>query len=150
MPNAGRGESEATQGERSPRKGKRSGVHWVFPLGVGLAGLASAAAFLFRGCWHRNLSWPIRAEGEHGHFSYQVCNDCGIMRLFDDRTFRGYGPYGYDLHELIAREHLARRRRMQRAGIQDFDTTGRSRAGSPVQPPSATMSEMENEPPPQD
>jgi len=97
------------------RGSRRTGWKWVFPIGIGLAGLASAAAILFRGCWHRNMSWPVRAEDEHGDFSYQTCNDCGIMRLFDERAFRGYGPYGYDLHALIAHEHLLRRQRLERA-----------------------------------
>jgi hypothetical protein len=97
---------------------KRRRVHWVFPVGIGLAGLASAAAFVLRGCWHCNMSWPARVEDEHGHFSYQVCNDCGIMRLFDERTFRGIGPYGYDLHALIAGERRLRMQRMQRAEQQ--------------------------------
>jgi hypothetical protein len=43
---------------------------------------------------------PMR-EGEH---SYQVCLGCGIKRLFDEKKFRGYGFYGYDVKELIARE----------------------------------------------
>ena len=29
--------------------------------------------------------------------------------LFDEKKFRGYGPYGYDVKELIAREQAARR-----------------------------------------
>ena len=98
---------------------KRGLQQWAFPVGIGLAGIASAAAILLRGCWHRNMSWPKRVESEHGDFSYQVCNDCGIVRLFDERTFRGYGPSGYDLHRLIAREHLARQRRMRRASLSD-------------------------------
>ena len=99
-----------------PKRGsRRTGWKWLFPVGIGLAGLASAAAILLRGCWHRNMSWPVRAEDEHGDFSYQTCNDCGVMRLFDERAFRGYGPYGYDLHALIAHEHLLRRQRLERA-----------------------------------
>jgi hypothetical protein len=27
---------------------------------------------------------------------------CGIKRLFDEQTFRAYGPYSYDLDHLIA------------------------------------------------
>jgi hypothetical protein len=117
---AGEGESQTKVPQGSPEEAarKRRRVHWVFPLGIGLAGLASAAAFVLRGCWHSNMSWPARAEDEHGDFSYQVCNDCGIMRLFDERQFRGIGPYGYDLHALIAGERLLRLQRMQRAERQ--------------------------------
>jgi len=114
-PGKGETQTEAQQESPSEAPSKSRRVHWVFPVGVMLAGLASATAFVLRGCWHRNMSWPARAEDEHGHFSYQVCNDCGIMRLFDERTFRGVGPYGYDLHALIAGERLLRFRRMQRA-----------------------------------
>lgn len=108
---------------------KRSLQRWAFPVGIGLAGMASAAAILFRGCWHRNMSWPKHAEDEHGDFSYQVCNDCGIVRLFDERLFRGYGPYGYDLHGLIAREHLARQRRARRVSPRDDNSLSK-----PVEP----------------
>jgi hypothetical protein len=110
-------ETQTKAPRSSPKEAerKRRRIPWLFPAGVGLAALASAAAFVLRGCWHRNMSWPLRAEDEHGHFSYQVCNDCGIMRLFNERTFRGIGPYGYDLHALIAGERLLRMRRMQRA-----------------------------------
>ena len=45
------------------------------------------------------------ARGDH---SYQVCLGCGIKRLFDEKKFRGYGPYGYDAKELIAREQAVR------------------------------------------
>jgi hypothetical protein len=105
--------------EPAKKRGSRSGWKWAFPLGIGLAGLASAAAVLLRGCWHSNMSWPARVSDEHGDFSYQTCNDCGIMRLFDERVFRGYGPYGYDLHALIAHERLQRRQRMQRAAERE-------------------------------
>ena len=130
------GEEKQTESVQAPQEErKRRRVHWVFPVGVGLAALASAAAYVFRGCWHRNMSWPVRAEDEHGHFSYQVCNDCGIMRLFDERTFRGIGPYGYDLHDLIAGERLLRMRRMQQAQAarqgQALKSPAESAAGSP-------------------
>ena len=36
-----------------------------------------------------------------GH-SYQVCLGCGVKRLFDEDRFRSYGPFRYDLNELIA------------------------------------------------
>ncbi len=120
MKSSGEGESQTKVAQGSPEEPvrKRRRIHWVFPLGIGLAGLASAAAFILRGCWHGNMSWPARAEDEHGDFSYQVCMDCGIMRLFDERKFRGVGPYGYDLHALIASERLLRRQRMLRAEQQ--------------------------------
>jgi hypothetical protein len=41
----------------------------------------------------------VRAQGH----SYQVCLGCGIKRLFDEKSFRAYGPYSYDLNRLIAR-----------------------------------------------
>lgn len=43
------------------------------------------------------MSWPVRAQ-DH---SYQVCLGCGIKRLFDEKAFRSYGPYSYDLTRLI-------------------------------------------------
>ena len=61
-------------------------------------GLAGAAVVLFRGCWHGKMSWPVRAQS----YSYQVCLGCGIKRLFDEKAFRSYGPYNYDLDRLIA------------------------------------------------
>jgi hypothetical protein len=51
-----------------------------------------------RGCWHKKMSWPVRAR-DH---SYQVCLGCGIKRLFNEKDFRAYGPYSYDLTRLIA------------------------------------------------
>ena len=68
--------------------------------------LAGAAVALSRGCWHGKKGWPIRAEG----YSYQVCLTCGAMRLFDEKTFRGYGPFRYDLNELIEWEKSNRER----------------------------------------
>jgi hypothetical protein len=137
MKSSGEGESQTKVPQGSPEEAarKRRRVHWVFPLGIGLAGLASAAAFVLRGCWHSNMSWPARAEDEHGDFSYQVCNDCGIMRLFDERTFRGIGPYGYDLHALIAGERLLRRQRMLRVEQQ------RSRLGEKPKNPAGSSAD---------
>ena len=137
MKSSGEGESQAKVPQGSPEEAvrKRRRVHWIFPLGIGLAGLASATAFVLRGCWHRNMSWPVRAEDEHGHFSYQVCNDCGIMRLFDERKFRGIGPYGYDLHALIAGERLLRLKRMQRAEQQRSRLGAMSRGEKSENPP---------------
>jgi len=75
---------------------KKSGRWWGLSL-LG-TGLAAAGLVLLRGCWHSKMSWPIRAQGH----SYQVCLACGIKRLFDEKAFRGYGPYRYDLNRLIA------------------------------------------------
>jgi ABC-type glycerol-3-phosphate transport system permease component len=71
---------------------------WKIPLGLMATGLAGAAVFVFRGCWHKKMSWPIRVQ-QH---SYQVCLNCGIKRLFDEQSFRAYGPYSYDLQRLVA------------------------------------------------
>jgi hypothetical protein len=59
--------------------------------------------------------WAGQCEREH---SYQVCLGCGIKRLFDEKKFHGYGPYGYDVKKLIAREQAvrARQRRIPACG----------------------------------
>ncbi len=61
---------------------------WKWPLGIVATSLAGAGVVLF---------WPVRAQGH----CYQVCLGCGIKRLFDEKAFRGYGPYQYDLNRLI-------------------------------------------------
>src|SRR5216684_1046682 len=61
---------------------------------------AGAAVLVLRWCWHRKMSWPVRYQDQ----SYQVCLGCGIKRLFDEKAFRAYGPYSYDLNLLIARD----------------------------------------------
>jgi len=71
---------------------------WKVPLGLMATGVAGAAVLVLRGCWHRKMSWPVRFQ-EH---SYQVCLGCGIKRLFDEKSFRAYGPYSYDLNRLIS------------------------------------------------
>ncbi len=73
---------------------------WKFPLGLMATGVAGAAVLVFRGCWHRKMSWPVRYQAH----SYQVCLGCGIKRLFDEKSFCAYGPYSYDLNRLIAGE----------------------------------------------
>ena len=74
---------------------KKSG--WLWPLGLLATGLAGAGVVIFRGCWHGKMSWPVRFK-DH---SYQVCLSCGIKRLFDEKSFRAYGPYSYDLDRLV-------------------------------------------------
>ena len=69
-------------------------------MATGLAG----AAVILRGCWHGKMSWPIRSQG----CAYQVCTGCGIKRLFDEDSFRGYGPYSYDLQKLLALDSAKR------------------------------------------
>jgi hypothetical protein len=71
---------------------------WKVPLGLVATGVAGAAVLVLRGCWHRKMSWPIRSQGH----SYQVCLGCGIKRLFNEASFRAYGPFSYDLNRLIA------------------------------------------------
>ncbi|MGA2353229.1 MAG: hypothetical protein ABSG02_01960 [Terriglobales bacterium] len=81
-----------------PHVGKKSS--WWWP-GVVATTLAGAAAMAFRGCWHSRMSWPIGVRG----YSYQVCLSCGAKRLFDEKTFRAYGPFRYDLNQLINWQH---------------------------------------------
>ena len=94
----GRGTSEETGA-----KGRRSG--WFWPLGVAATGIAGVVLLALRGCWHRRMSWPVRAEGH----SYQVCLGCGVKRLFDEKRFCSYGPFRYGLNELIAWENENKR-----------------------------------------
>jgi hypothetical protein len=79
---------------------KKTKSRRMWPLGLLATGLAGTAVMIFRGCWHGKMSWPIRIQ-EH---SYQVCVGCGIKRLFDEKGFRAYGPYSYDLNRLIVWE----------------------------------------------
>ncbi|MGB8013822.1 MAG: hypothetical protein WCF68_19575 [Terriglobales bacterium] len=89
--------------EERSEKFKKSSRWWSGAVGTSLAGAAVAA---LRGCWHSNTSWPLCAQG----YSYQVCLNCGAMRLFDEKVFRAYGPFRYDLEELIAWEKSIRQR----------------------------------------
>jgi hypothetical protein len=102
------GEPEGDYMTEVSQKQKRW-LRWAWPSLLA-AGVGGAAMFLFRGCWHSKVGWPMR-EGDH---SYQVCLGCGIKRLFDEKKFRGYGPYGYDVKELIAREQAARARQQRK------------------------------------
>jgi len=78
-----------------PSKAKKS--NWLWPAGAVVTGVAGFAVLMLRGCWHRRMSWPVRAQG----YSYQVCLGCGVKRLFDENNFRSYGPFHYDLNKLI-------------------------------------------------
>jgi hypothetical protein len=60
--------------------------------------LAGAAAVALRGCFHEKMSWPMGVDG----YSYQVCLACGAKRLFDEGSFSAFGPYRYDVQELVA------------------------------------------------
>jgi hypothetical protein len=84
------------EGTGRSEKSKKRG--WFWPVGVMATGLAGVAVVALRGCWHRKMSWPVRMQG----CAYQVCLGCGAKRLFDEERFRAYGPYRYDLNELIA------------------------------------------------
>jgi hypothetical protein len=77
---------------------KKTKSRWFWPFGLVTTAVAGAAVVLLRGCWHRRMSWPVRSM----NYSYQVCLNCGIKRLFDDMNFRSHGPYSYDLVRLIA------------------------------------------------
>jgi hypothetical protein len=85
--------------QETPEKSKKAG--WLWPAGAMATGLAGVGLLLLRGCWHRKMSWPVRAQG----YAYQVCLGCGVKRLFDETHFRSYGPFQYDLNDLIAWEN---------------------------------------------
>ena len=85
--------------QERPEKPRKS--NWLWPAGAVATGLAGITLLLLRGCWHRRMSWPVRAEGH----AYQVCLGCGVKRLFDEANFRSYGPFHYDLKDLIAWEN---------------------------------------------
>lgn len=82
--------------------------NWLWPVGLLATGLAGIGVMIFRGCWHSKMSWPVRAQ-DH---SYQVCLGCGIKRLFDERAFRAYGPFSYDLNRLVEWDHAQRGKAM--------------------------------------
>ena len=113
--------SEGTPVAVPIRKIEKKKSRRVWPLGLLATGLAGTAVMLLRGCWHSKMSWPIRIE-EH---SYQVCVGCGIKRLFDDKNFRAYGPFSYDLDRLIA-----------------WDRSKRAPLPAPVEMPAATKPEI--------
>jgi hypothetical protein len=93
--------------DEKPRESRKSS--WLWP-GMLATGLAGAVFLLLRGCWHRRMSWPVRMQG----YAYQVCLGCGVKRLFDEHAFRSYGPFHYDLNELIAWEKSRRPQPVQR------------------------------------
>jgi hypothetical protein len=74
--------------------------NWRWAAEVVASGLVGAVGVAFRGCWHGRMSWPVGVQG----YSYQVCLNCGAKRLFDEENFSAYGPFRYDLSELIALE----------------------------------------------
>jgi hypothetical protein len=88
----------AVVAEGTGRREKSRKHGWFWPVGVMATGLAGVVVVALRGCWHRRMSWPVRMQG----YAYQVCLGCGAKRLFDEERFRAYGPYRYDLNELIA------------------------------------------------
>ena len=88
--------------QRTRKNRRMSG--WLWPIGLAATSLAGVAVLAFRGCWHRRMSWPVRME----NCSYQVCLGCGVKRLFDEKRFCAYGPFRYDLNQLIAWERSNR------------------------------------------
>ena len=92
-------ELDVVRREESPKiKEKSRKSSWFWPLGVATTSMAGVLLLAFRGCWHRRMSWPVSGQGH----SYQVCLGCGVKRLFDEKRFCSYGPFRYDLNELIA------------------------------------------------
>src|ERR1035438_95159 len=79
-------------------------IGWFWPLGVVTTSVTGVALVALRGCWHRRMSWPVCMQSH----SYQVCLECGVKRLFDEEKFCSYGPFRYDLAELIAWESTKR------------------------------------------
>jgi len=90
--------------EDAEKREKFKKTNWLWPFGVMATGLAGVAVVALRGCWHRRMSWPVREQG----YAYQVCLGCGAKRLFDEEKFRAYGPYRYELNELIAVSRAAK------------------------------------------
>jgi hypothetical protein len=103
--------AKAVEQENSKNLGK---FHWRWPIGVLATGLGGIAVVALRGCWHTDMSWPVRAQG----YSYQVCLGCGIKRLFDEKTFLAFGPYRYDLNQLISLQESKRSKSLPTANIQ--------------------------------
>jgi hypothetical protein len=64
---------------------------------------------VFGGCRHKKMGWPIWLGGH----AYRVCLDCGIKRLFDEEKLRAYGPYSYQIRDLLARESASQLRGRQ-------------------------------------
>lgn len=88
---------------------EKKSSRWIWPLSLMATTVAGAAVVVLRGCWHRKMSWPVRSQES----SYQVCLNCGIKRLFDEKNFRSYGPYSYDLERLISWERARRLRQRE-------------------------------------
>lgn len=87
--------------EPQPEKVRKTS--WWWPAEAVANSLAEAVVVAFRGCWHSHMSWPVAVKG----YSYQVCLNCGAKRLFDEKTFSAYGPFRYDLNELVVPEKSA-------------------------------------------
>jgi len=92
--------TDAVEKEKAEKSEKKRKSSWLWPVGVAATSVAGVALLAIRGCWHRKMSWPVRMQNH----SYQVCLGCGVKRLFDEKRFCSYGPFRYDLNELIAWE----------------------------------------------
>jgi len=89
-------DNEETESDREIEVKHRK-INWFWPLGMAATGVAGVLLLALRGCWHRRMSWPVRAQGR----TYQVCLGCGVKRLFDEKRFCSYGPFRNELNELI-------------------------------------------------
>ena len=73
--------------------------------------MAGAALFIFRGCWHNKMSWPVRSQG----YSYQVCTNCGIKLegadVFSVQYHPEASPGPMDSHYLFDRFAAAAKKR---------------------------------------
>ena len=56
----------------------------------------------------------LEAASRNVAYSANRVTDKSEVIHFDEKKFRGYGPYGYDVKELIAREQTARARQRRK------------------------------------
>ena len=117
-------------------KTKKSG--WFWPLGVAATSVAGVVLVALRGCWHRRMTWPVRMQNH----SYQVCLECGVKRLFDEKRFCSYGPFRYDMSELIAWERSKQEESITQAAPKPASGILGSEIGSKRVLPDSTLPQI--------